>query len=1648
MKSSHFNQILISLFIILIQINFVRDTISDDYETNTLEEGDYDIMEFNDYHNLKLIITSSKRIYKGIPPQYYFTTTANLINATSFISINEKFLLGACAQDNLLIKVKISDGATSSVINYNYFNDLQLQAPTTTCSLSIINNTIFIGYTRIDYYETETNKTNIIFKFTLKNLDDENGPDFDQEKEKKYFIFPESTIKTNSKRQISCEPLKIMNFDLSIHTGNDYRLLCIHEAFYFHDSGEFKYQVYSSFINDDFNGFDGEMRAHSIYRSNENLGFKLYKINNTYARCVMKKAVYDIYLNLKIEDGVQILDPKYHKPKNLNNFNANMDLFDYNNNLLFSSEKVNAVNAIDIYNFGIYFVNSANYFKLFDYRENNIKNILGYFDETKSQNNILFVYKNQTYIKYFTLTKQNPILDITPFTFEYQVVSNEQKTHNFNENTEIANIGEIHIESISRNNSGTISTEKFPINFRSLLIENNSFTSEKSLNTWFKYTFAFIETNDNYDKMYYLGNSKIEILTCYKSSCPSCTNFNQCDGEYGECPNENQAPLIDSPGNCYNTDKLVKGYKYNSDNNLFEKCYKSCDFCSEISEDISSHKCESCADGYLPSYKYPGNCYGINSLGTTEDKVVNVINDENYSSSSCNSYKIESTGECVDNCYSSTPFFSFVYNSNDDTYIRTDLSPPKYSFNNICYDSCPENTIPDNDICKCEFAFFVENQHTTCFTNEICLTKYPYQNPETKECYSSLEDCLEKGNNFFFNKECYKEGCPNEKVALNTKSEEIKNYFKNNLLLNDHLQNKLCICDLSDVNTYKVWSNISSNEQYFQDCLDICPNGYIPESLTNQCLVQPPTTIIKTLPETTVITTLPETIFTTLPETSILTTFPETTIFTHLPEATIITTIFSILPQTQIRTTLPEEASNTDLEKDTNFPTPNSGKDFEIIIPEEYYKNQDNCLVVYENQCYQRCPDGTCLTQDDPSLITCIPVPSTAKIYNNICFMNLEEITKNIKSMSENNEVISQSGIIIRGYSSKSNQVEEDEEYSTVDLGLCEDRIKQYYHLQDDTELFILGIDSPNKDKSYTTNVYNYGVYLDNGTLLDHTEACKDTTISVSSVITNTDLIKLDEASYFNDLGYDIYNESSNFYTDICSPASINGNDVTLSDRKKDFYPSNISLCNTSCHYSSVNYNSKRFTCECETNYNYSNNNNIDFNSDEEDNSSYLDYFLSLINYKIGVCYKLFFDFKSYYYNAGFYIAVGTLVFCVSTMAIFLSFGIKDINLIILENSPNKKKLIEAFKEQRQKQNDLLMGKKSGPPLKKYKDNESSDNLKNGQFNSNYNIKRRSQKGKSNQFLDRIKRNSISFYSQITLLSNNKNSPNKLKKKNKKESNTKNCKNENNTINRKTSEKCNFLINVKGGKIEKRKIIKDEYGLISYVSDEQIDKKEYNSIPYTQALRIDKRGYYEIFLSVLAHEIKIIDIFYYKNQYSHLSLVLSIYVFELCLDLTLNCILYTDDVVSEKYNNNGSIGFFTSLSLSFISNIVAGIIAFIVGKLADYSDVFELMLKEAVTKRNYLLTMIKFKKYLTIKLTGFFIIQNIINLGMCYYLMIFCTIYHKTQGSIMLNYLLGIAESMAISFGLAIITSIFRYVGLQYKWRSIYYTSKYFFENF
>ena len=137
--------------------------------------------------------------------------------------------------------------------------------------------------------------------------------------------------------------------------------------------------------------------------------------------------------------------------------------------------------------------------------------------------------------------------------------------------------------------------------------------------------------------------------------------------------------------------------------------------------------------------------------------------------------------------------------------------------------------------------FYAENEETTYLPDNDCPISFPYQNLDTSECYSSLNNCIKKENNYFFNEYCYTNNCSSDKYKLSEQNNDIKNYFISKLSISDeNIKNKLCICEIIN----GVWSNINiEGDLYHQKCLSGCEDGFEPEEITKLCVQKSETTI-------------------------------------------------------------------------------------------------------------------------------------------------------------------------------------------------------------------------------------------------------------------------------------------------------------------------------------------------------------------------------------------------------------------------------------------------------------------------------------------------------------------------------------------------------------------------------------------------------------------------------------------------------------------------------------------------------------------------------------------------------------------------------------------------------------------------------------
>ena len=111
------NYIFITI-IIFLKYTSINPQIYDNFNKGVLEEGDYDLIDITDYQKLNILVTTSKNIYKGIPPTKQSMTEAKLFNSSSIITLNDDYLLAACLQDSLLTKIKISSGEYSNLLSY------------------------------------------------------------------------------------------------------------------------------------------------------------------------------------------------------------------------------------------------------------------------------------------------------------------------------------------------------------------------------------------------------------------------------------------------------------------------------------------------------------------------------------------------------------------------------------------------------------------------------------------------------------------------------------------------------------------------------------------------------------------------------------------------------------------------------------------------------------------------------------------------------------------------------------------------------------------------------------------------------------------------------------------------------------------------------------------------------------------------------------------------------------------------------------------------------------------------------------------------------------------------------------------------------------------------------------------------------------------------------------------------------------------------------------------------------------------------------------------------------------------------------------------------------------------------------------------
>ena len=716
---------------------------------------------------------------------------------------------------------------------------------------------------------------------------------------------------------------------------------------------------------------------------------------------------------------------------------------------------------------------------------------------------------------------------------------------------------------------------------------------------------------------YYLNDTYYKTIEKCNIKCKSCNYESSiknlclsCNIDYGFYPllnkdfNNNQDVFI----NCL--DWKPEGYFF--ENNSYKPCYETCKECNEAGDEYNN-KCIKCKYQYtkLDDFENNTNCYFdctynygyINYKGYRyyfysyhyfDDNGKHHCSEigecpETYNKLIKNKYK------CVDNC------------TRDNIY--------KYEYKNICLSECPSYTVlsdENNFICKdtlnCEKYYNFE--HTQClgsipdgyFLNDSlsrtidkchqdckrCSKKEVENNTNCEVCanntkYLDLGNCVSSCPFGFYKDENETKIC---KCSKNNKCLECSD---------DSIFYNKCISCNTDSGYFPKYEdyykyNSSYNYQNYFDCYSnlegyFLKNNYFYKcySLCNECLDLGDETnhnCTKCINN-----------------------------YTFINDTTKKNNCYPICDNYYYF----NELNDYICTENKNCPFYNYNK-----LIKEKNKCIDDCSkddtykYEYNNLCYLYCPEGTNSSSNNEflcqnkayiqSLDTSINITNISyngseyqcitkdflanncpngheidkdnlinNIKNDLFNEDLEPYILNLINGDKEDIIIEEDGLIVQITSTDNQNNKSYINISTVNLGECENILKNNYNISRNISLIIIKIDYYNDNSSVP--IIRYEVYNPETKSQLNLTYCNNTLINLNIPVS------IDEDNIFK------YDPTNDYYTDLCkSYTTQSGTDIILNDRHNEYNNNNIAICEKNCSFIGYEQDTKKAKCECEIN--------------------------------------------------------------------------------------------------------------------------------------------------------------------------------------------------------------------------------------------------------------------------------------------------------------------------------------------------------------------------------------------------------------------------------------------------------------------------------
>ena len=667
-------------------------------------------------------------------------------------------------------------------------------------------------------------------------------------------------------------------------------------------------------------------------------------------------------------------------------------------------------------------------------------------------------------------------------------------------------------------------------------------------------------------------------------------------------------------------------------------------------------------------------------------------------------------------------------------------------------------------------------------------------------------------------------------------------------------------------------------------------------------------------------------------------------------------------------------------------------------------KNDNSYQYEYDNKCYKKCPTETtpsnniCIKEiytkrnETESILNCsakelfltkscgTEITSTqnkdqliSNIEDDIINRRIDVLIDNITKTKQ--DLLVKENDTIYQITTSDNQKNNDyKNISSLNLGDCEDRLKQIYNIDPKLSLIIFKIDyySP----GLLIPIISYEIFDPlNKTKLD-LNYCKDILVELNIPVS------IDEDSLFK------YDPNSEYYTDECVPStSENGTDILVNDRQNEYVNNNLSLCQNNCTFTGYEQDTKKALCDCEVKT------KINLISEIIDDKNKLSNDFNLTNtnsYSSNIvtmkCVYTLFTKEGLIGNIGCYIfAFIIVIFLVSSILFY------KIGYVLLEND------IKDIIFQKEKFNNNKNSIYKFDVKKPSKKSKNRKKLRNSNFTVKYPPKKKGLKITKNNNSNRG--------------TENNNSQSRLK--------LKDVQILLNFQKRKSFNSRNSKINISNQKRKKS---------IEFIKN--WNDFELNSLTYNEALLYDKRTYIKYYISLLKTKHPIIFSFIPMKDYNTMIVKICLCFFSFAIYHVINAIFFNESIIHQIYQNGGDYNFSYFLKPIILSFIFAHFLCLIIKYIfLSERNLLEIKKEKKLDKAKEKVDTVK--RIIIIKYIIFFAVGVLFLIFFWYYLSSFGAVYHNSQKYLLKNTFISFIISLLYPFIINLLPGIFRVSSLK-----------------